>query len=162
MTMPETQFDAGAAAVRVRYAGFWRRFVAYIIDSILLVILVSILNQFVGGTYECVDLSTEIGAPFGVVCGPTALGNAVFVVVSLLYFAGLESSPRQATFGKMLLGIFVIDQAGSRVPFGRALLRNAGKYVSALILAIGFIMAAFTRRKQALHDIMAGCLVVRR
>ncbi len=164
MSAPDTLSDSGAPGTQpqFRYAGFWRRFVAYILDAILILILFVLLNQLVGGVYECVEPSMEIGAPFGVRCGATGLGNALYVIVSLLYFGAMESSARQATLGKMALGIAVTDQAGGRISFGRAIGRNAGKYVSAIILAIGFIMAAFTSRKQALHDIMAGCLVVKR
>ncbi len=72
----------------------------------------------------------------------------------------MESSPTQATLGKMALGIKVTDLAGKRVGFGKATGRYFGKIISALILLIGFIMVAFTEKKQGLHDKMAGCLVV--
>ena len=80
----------------------------------------------------------------------------------IVYFAAFESSGRQATPGKMALGVVVTDDAGQRIGFGRAAARTAAKYVSAMILWIGFLMAAFTARKQALHDMMTGCLVLRR
>jgi len=77
-----------------------------------------------------------------------------------LYYALMESSAKQATLGKMAISIKVTDMAGNRISFGRATGRYFGKYVSALIMYIGFLMAGFTQQKQALHDIMAGCLVV--
>jgi uncharacterized RDD family membrane protein YckC len=73
----------------------------------------------------------------------------------------MESSSRQATVGKIALGIEVTDLEGNRLSFGRALGRNLAKIISALILYIGFIMAAFTKRKQALHDMIASALVVK-
>ena len=77
-----------------------------------------------------------------------------------LYFAIMESSSRQATLGKLAFGIRVVDLDGDRVSFFRASARFFAKIFSALSLAVGFLMAAFTRRKQALHDMVASCLVV--
>ncbi len=73
----------------------------------------------------------------------------------------MESSPNQATLGKMALSLKVTDMNGERVTFGRATGRHFGKYVSAIILLIGFMMAGWTAKKQALHDMMAGTLVVK-
>lgn len=69
------------------------------------------------------------------------------------------SSARQATLGKMALRLRVTDLDGNRISFGRASARHFAKYLSGLILAIGYIMAAFTERHQALHDMVAGTLV---
>lgn len=73
----------------------------------------------------------------------------------------MESSAKQATLGKMALGIVVTDLEGARIGFGRATGRYFAKILSGLILGIGFLMAAFTERKQGLHDIIAGTLVVK-
>jgi len=62
----------------------------------------------------------------------------------------------------MLLGIQVVDLEGRQISFGRASGRHFAKILSTIILMIGFLMALFTQRKQALHDIIAGCLVVKR
>ena len=83
-------------------------------------------------------------------------------VVGWIYFAAMESSQLQGTLGKMALGIKVSDAAGNRVTFGQATGRWFGKWVSTLILTIGWWMAAFMPKRQALHDMMAGCLVIRR
>jgi uncharacterized RDD family membrane protein YckC len=72
----------------------------------------------------------------------------------------MESSPTQATVGKMVLGIKVTDGEGRRISFDRAIGRNLGKIISAMMLLIGYFMIDFTERKQGLHDIMAKCLVV--
>ena len=74
----------------------------------------------------------------------------------------LESSANQATVGKMALGIQVTDLQGNRISFGRALGRTLAKILSGLILLIGYIMAAFTEKKQGLHDMIAGTLVVKK
>ena len=100
---------------------------------------------------------------------PEAMGGALggafigvqlaILVFSLLYFAGFESSKLQATPGKLVVGVRVTDAAGARIGIGRALGRTLGKVLSSIILTIGFIMAAFTDRKRALHDMLAGTLV---
>jgi len=72
----------------------------------------------------------------------------------------MESSDKQATMGKMALGIIVTDLEGNRVSFGRATGRYFAKILSALILLIGYMMTGFTQKKQALHDMIAGTLVI--
>jgi uncharacterized RDD family membrane protein YckC len=72
----------------------------------------------------------------------------------------MESSPFQATIGKVAVGIYVADLQGQRISFGRATGRFFGKILSGAILLIGYLMAGFTEKKQALHDTMAGCLVL--
>jgi uncharacterized RDD family membrane protein YckC len=124
----------------MEYAGFWNRFVAIVIDSVLLAIVGIITNI----------LFNENAAGF------------VGFLVGWLYFAGLESSARQATIGKSAMGLVVTDTNGNRISFLRATGRYFGKILSALILLIGYIMAAFTARKQALHDILASTLVLKR
>jgi uncharacterized RDD family membrane protein YckC len=145
----------------VAYAGFWRRFVAFIVDQIILSIVIVIISFILGfimgiffGVIGLDDATTEVIA-----------GAVVFVfgiVVGWVYYAVPESSIDQATPGKKLLGIIVTDLDGSRISFGRASGRYWGKLVSGLILMIGYLMAGFTEKKQALHDIMANCLVVKK
>jgi uncharacterized RDD family membrane protein YckC len=80
-----------------------------------------------------------------------------------LYFAGMESSARQATIGKSAMSLRVTNYEGQRISFGHATGRFFAKIVSGLIpFAIGYIMAAFTEKKQALHDLIAGTLVLRK
>ena len=145
------------------YAGFWRRFVALIIDSFIVgiatFIIVSILGGILAGT----------GHLFGddSVAGSIMIAFTVVTVVPLyllgptLYFALFESSEFQATPGKMVLSLRVVDVEGQRISFWRSVGRNLGKIVSGMILYIGFAMAGWTQRKQALHDMMADCLVIR-
>ena len=82
-------------------------------------------------------------------------------VIQWLYFALSEASPHQATFGKRALGIFVTDAEGKRISFGRATGRVFAKWLNALTLGIGWLMAAFTAEKRALHDYVAGTYVMR-
>lgn len=90
------------------------------------------------------------------------MGYILGLILHWIYFAGMESSNTQGTLGKMALGIKVTDLKGSKIDFGKATGRYFGKIISALIHLIGYIMVAFTQKKQGLHDIMAGCLVVNR
>jgi uncharacterized RDD family membrane protein YckC len=87
----------------------------------------------------------------------------ISLVVTWLYHAWMESSEWQATVGKRVLGLVVTDAAGQRISFGRATARHFSKIITNMVpLAIGYIMAGFTEKKQALHDMIAGCLVLRR
>jgi uncharacterized RDD family membrane protein YckC len=87
---------------------------------------------------------------------------ALGLIGGWLYEALMESSAKQATLGKMLLGLMVTDEAGNRISFARASGRHFAKYISSFTLFIGYIMAGFTAKKQALHDMIAGTLVVRK
>lgn len=119
------------------YAGFWKRFVAYVIDAIALWIVFAVLYET---THQ--------------------VAGVIVIPVVWLYFASMESSARQATLGKMAMGLVVTDDKGNRISFGRATARYFCKYLSSIFLGAGYIMAAFTARKQALHDKMVGTLVV--
>lgn len=131
----------------MEYSGFWRRFVAYVIDNILLSVIFWLLVLVLGGI-------AGDGGVFG--------AYTLAAIGWLVYYAAMESSSHQATVGKIALGIQVTDLEGNRISFGKALGRNLAKIISALIFYIGFIMAAFTAKKQALHDMIAGTLVVKK
>lgn len=151
------------------YAGFWRRFVAYIIDSILIGIFWSPVQNLLMTRFGFDPAEIEAMSPEQF-SNPEALMELFSVVglialiglgVQWLYFGLMESSAKQATVGKMALGMKVTDEYGERVTFARATGRYLAKFVSAIIFMIGYIMAAFTERKQALHDKIAHTLVVR-
>ena len=138
----------------IQYAGFLRRLVAYVIDAIICYAVVFLLD--LAGILRFADpagrgLALNIAA---------VIPWMIVIVVTGAYFAILESSARQATLGKMAIGIKVTDVDGRRISLIRATGRFFAKILSGLILLIGYIMAAFTARKQALHDILAGTLVV--
>nr|WP_137677858.1 RDD family protein [Parerythrobacter lutipelagi] len=135
------------------YAGFWLRVVAYIIDAIIMTVVQFALAAILG--VNLMDPEASAGG------GSSILLNVVSIVIAVAYFAGLESSSWQATVGKKALGLVVTDIDGNRIGIGRAIGRYFGKILSALILLIGFIMVAFTERKQGLHDMLAGTLVVK-
>lgn len=84
------------------------------------------------------------------------------LAASWLYYAVLESGSYQGTLGKMLLNLKVTDLEGEQISFSRATGRFFGKFLSSFIIYIGYIMIGLTEKKQGLHDILAGCLVVRK
>ena len=135
----------------MQYGGFWVRVVAYIIDIVLLGLAGGVISVVFGGAS---DLSDPASAP-------SLLLNLISLVLGVAYFAGLESSQWQATVGKKAMGLVVTDTNGNRISFLRALGRYFSKILSGLILGIGYIMVAFTERKQGLHDMIASTLVVK-
>ena len=147
----------------VTYAGFWKRFIAIIIDGLILgIVELAVFIPFLGMLGLGImthDKYENVGFIFALISAYLFAVLAA-LIAGCLYFALMESSAKQATLGKLAIGIKVTDMAGNRISFGRATGRYFGKYISAMILYIGFIMAGFTQQKQALHDIMAGCLVV--
>jgi len=144
------------------HAGFWLRVVAWFIDTAVLTVIHWVLVLFFG-TWLLVPWALMGGAHGALMARFFDTGLQPFgIVVGWLYFALCESSRWQATPGKMALNLAVADDYGRPIGFGRATGRYFGKFVSALILCIGFLLAAWTARKQALHDLMAGCCVVRR
>jgi uncharacterized RDD family membrane protein YckC len=168
---PHAGVGAIVYATNVTYAGFWLRFVAYIIDSVVvsvaMMVLLVPLFFLMGGAAFLGSFSRELGNQ----PNPFAIGAFVSLVLVIgglallghwLYFAYLESGEKQATWGKQALGLYVTDLSGNRVSFARASGRFFAKLITGLIpLGIGYIMAGITERKQALHDMIASCLVLR-
>lgn len=132
-------------------AGFWKRFFALIIDEIILMILGFAVGFTFGFMYAVYTGTAE---------GVEALAFLLGILLNWFYFAGMESSAAQATFGKKAIGIIVTDLNGNRISFGKATVRHFAKIISALILLIGFLMIGFTEKKQGLHDIIAECYVI--
>jgi uncharacterized RDD family membrane protein YckC len=145
----------------VRYGGFWIRFVAIIIDWIVLAVVSWPIRAILFAVMHVPRY--HWGPYYDGNLGPLAAAiPALFsfnIVISWLYEALMMSSTWQATLGKKALGLWVTDEGGDRISFARASGRHFAKYVSALILGFGYIMAAFMDRKRALHDVLAGTLV---
>jgi uncharacterized RDD family membrane protein YckC len=158
-----------------RPAGFWLRFAAAVIDLVVLVVPFAVFVSFlsVGMRISKDFLDLRPGMPPSEVLmrfGPRFLyiSLAFFIVLSWVYFAGLESSSWRATVGKRVLGLYVADSLGHRATFMRASGRFLGGRFLAHVPAFGFyyflidcLCVGFTPRKRALHDVFAGCLVLR-
>ena len=162
---------------KIEYAGFWMRFVALIIDYIVIQLLQSFLiipilgivgmgfliptESFDSFDFDMMSDGDIVVMIIGIISAVAAT-MLLALSVSILYFSLMESSKHQATLGKMALGLQVTDMEGKRLDFIKALLRQLGKIVSSMTMYIGYIMAGFTSKKQALHDLMANTLVVKK
>jgi uncharacterized RDD family membrane protein YckC len=156
-----------------RYAGFWLRVVAYLVDGLILgiplggIILIVILAMggfaaMHGSIPTAEPDQTALVAMMGALIGFYVLVLCFSVAASWLYFALMKTSPRQATLGKSLLSLRVTDKNGRRLSFGHATGRYFAKIITSLVpLGIGYILAGVTEKKQALHDFIAGTLVFR-
>lgn len=132
------------------HGGFWMRAAAYLIDWLICVVIMLVAG-FATGLAEGLLFGHDVPGS----------GAVLAVLVAWIYWAAQESSSAQATLGKRALGLQVTDDHGRRIGFGRATGRFFAKILSGLILYIGYMMAGWTRRKQALHDLVAGTFVVR-
>src|SRR3989344_5129125 len=151
MSQPVVTSEAPASSTAdspVEYAGFWIRFVASWIDGIILAFLSIIPVVFVVALFGASETEGQ------------SLGQLVGIAVSLVYYI-LLTYKKGATWGKMAVGIKVVSEDGTDLSLGKVILRETvGKLLSTITLYIGFIMAAFTKKKQALHDKVASTCVV--
>lgn len=134
------------------YAGFWKRLLAFLIDWLILGLIIAAFGILLSGGTELTGMLAE----------SEGLLELAGLILPWLYYAGMESSEQQATLGKLALNIRVTDMEGRRIGFLRASVRHFAKILSGMLLLIGYIMIAFTAKKQGLHDLIASCLVVNR
>jgi uncharacterized RDD family membrane protein YckC len=136
----------------MEFGGFWKRVAASIIDSTI----AGVVGYLVGFIVFLPIILEDPNLEESII---NFFANILSLIIGWIYFSSFESSRFQGSPGKMALGMVVTDERGQRISFGRASGRFFGKFVSGLLLCIGFIMVGFTEKKQGLHDIMAGCLV---
>jgi uncharacterized RDD family membrane protein YckC len=156
---PTSWRQQGPVAATHEYAGFWRRFLANGVDRIPLTMVQATTNGLID-----VSLARAGNALPESILWWLAVAMVVLVmsfVIEWLYYALQESSTHQATIGKRALGIVVTDLAGNRISFGRATGRYFARYITFLTLGIGYLIQPFTAKRQALHDKIAGTLVIR-
>jgi len=156
--LPAARAPEQDLAGKSAYGGFWRRVAAALLDGIV-VQLISAIFGFVVGILIFVFSPAPFEQTSAVL--PTSIALPAGIAIAWLYFALMESSRRQATLGKRTMGVAVTDLDGERFSFWRASARHFAKFISIATLFIGFVLAAFTARKQALHDLLARSLVVR-
>jgi uncharacterized RDD family membrane protein YckC len=145
-------------ATPLAYAGLWLRLAAALIDGFLISFPLFFLAFFSAIVVRLVGAGKGHDPAIGIL---VALLTIVFLV-PWFYFSFLESSRWQATVGKNVLRLYVTDIEGRRLTRGRAMSRNLAKYLSNLTMGVGHLMCGFTTNKQALHDVLARCLVLRR
>lgn len=144
------------------HPGFWLRLFAHVIDTLLVQVVVFIAAIVVGIAVGVAMAASGV-ADQDVVGGiGTVVGIFVGFLGSWLYYAVFESSPKQGTPGKLACGFVVTDMNGNRISFGKATARYFAMIFSAMTLGVGFIMCAFTEKKQCLHDVIAGCLMYKK
>lgn len=129
----------------LNYAGFWIQVAAYLIDSVVLWIVNVVVSYIIFQSYSIYQSNLPL--------------SLVSIVIAATYFALMESSERQGTLGKMAVGIKVGNNHGDRITFANALGRYLGKFISGILLLIGFLMVAWDDRKQGLHDKFADTYV---
>lgn len=116
------------------YSGFWKRFVALIIDTLIMIIPAIILGsvtKYMGG-----------------------------IIIGLLYKPVFEASPLMATPGKAMMGLVVVSEKGDRLTIKQAYIRYFCSILSGMVMCIGYLMNLFTAKKQTLHDMIAETVVI--
>jgi uncharacterized RDD family membrane protein YckC len=154
------------------YAGLGRRLIAFIVDAVLILLMGIVVITFFSMTNGIryayylsvqrapIDSLTEAGTVDAALSPIIAALGMLIIIIPWLYFAGFESSRSQATPGKLLMRVVVTDLEGNKPTFARVTLRHFAKFISALIIFIGFLMIGLTKKRQGLHDKIAGCLVL--
>ncbi len=170
----EKVYQGDSSEKPVQYAGFWLRFGAHLIDDFILAFfsfliigpiifftgLTAGLSSFIGLSMDDISDEEKLMMVGGFISYIFIIAF-ISIVINWLYYAVMESSSRQATVGKLALDIKVTDMEGKRITFLNATGRYFAKIISGMTLTIGYLMAGFTEKKQALHDILASCLVVK-
>ena len=136
----------------VHYANFGERLGAYIMDYIFVSLIMMVLLAFTEYTFN--DFVYRMDERYSI--------NVGYLVVGWLYASILESSKKQATWGKQMMKIKVTDLNGEKISYTRAVFRDLGKLLSGIIIFLGFFMMTWTKKKQTLHDLMSGCLVIKK
>jgi uncharacterized RDD family membrane protein YckC len=158
--VPRTIQELSALPPRPAFAGFWLRAIAYLVDTVL----ISLVFGFIASFYPATFIKFPDAASTSLTSLPqlTPVAFAITITANWLYYTIFEASVWQATPGKRVLRLYVADLNGQRATFARVAGRNAAKLISSLTFLVGYLVAGITEKKQALHDILASCLVLRR
>lgn len=171
---PFPQVQQNNAAPTPLYAGFWIRAWAFLVDCLILMIPLGLVTIALVGfaiyktapllqqmDQQSENIPPEAMQTFLIIYGGILLMQLLGIVLFWLYFALQESGTHQATWGKRLFGLRVTDANGARLSFAHATGRTFAKYISYMTLYIGYMMAGWTQKKQALHDLIANTFVVK-
>jgi uncharacterized RDD family membrane protein YckC len=152
--------DLSKLPPRPAFAGFWLRAIAYLFDTLLISLVFGLIASFYPATF--IKFPDAASTSLTNLPQLTPVAFAITIAATWFYYTMFEASAWQATPGKRVLRLYVANMNGQRVTFARAALRNLAKIISSLTFLVGYLVAGFTERKQALHDILASCLVLRR
>ena len=160
-----TSDEAFYAGGDVVYAGFWKRVAAYLIDAFVVGVAAQIVQMLLMAVFFGLNMGSFASSPETMFSSASGIAFLVSVylfplAIQAAYYAAFHASSKQATLGKMAVGIKVVRGDGRRITLARGIGRFFGFLLSGLILAIGYLMAAFTERKQGLHDMLCDTLVV--
>ncbi|MFB6212399.1 MAG: RDD family protein [Candidatus Magasanikbacteria bacterium] len=136
-----------------KYASFLDRLAAFGLDWFILAIITAAATSLVGFEYTNPDNFQQFKLT-------QMLPQVAGIIVGWIYYAGMESSELQATIGKQVMNLKVTDLDEKRVSFLKATARHFSKILSVLSLGVGFLMIIFTEKKQALHDMVANCVIL--
>jgi uncharacterized RDD family membrane protein YckC len=157
----------------INYAGFWLRFAAHLIDFAILslarfILIVPMILIIIGTAIKLKDvhsfddlISDGNWLRIAMIVGSVILFSLLSLVITWLYYSLMESSKYGGTLGKIAVEIKVTDLQGNRISFARATGRYFSRIITNMTLYVGYIMAGFTEKKQALHDVIASCLVIK-
>jgi uncharacterized RDD family membrane protein YckC len=145
---------------RPAFAGFWLRALAYLFDTVLISLVFGLLASFYPNTF--IKFPDAASTSLTSLPQLTPIAFAITITATWFYYTMFEASAWQATPGKRILRLYVTGLNGQRMTFARAAARNLAKIISSLTFLVGYLVAGFTEKKQALHDILASCLVLRR
>lgn len=147
-----SQNGASIDVSAMQYAGFWRRAGSLVLDGIFVTLLtlpIFFLFFFLIDAMENEDAAVLIFYALSI--------SAVFI-----YYGVQESGEHQATWGKRIMGLVVSDMQGQRITLGRAFGRHLGRFLSMMLMYLGYVLALFTERRQTLHDKLSGTVVLYR
>ena len=147
----------------MKHAGFWRRVLAYLIDILPIGIIITAIFYLFFGFDEVVNARFSNPGDFNARVDFLRIRNyirdlsfAIWIIYSIIF----ESSKLQATYGKRLIGLTAVDKDGAQLSVFRSLGRNLFKFISLIVLGLGFILVAFTKKKQGWHDLVAGTYII--
>jgi uncharacterized RDD family membrane protein YckC len=133
------------------YAGFWRRFAAWVIDSVIVMVVFLLIALMTFGEKDLNDMTPLMG---------TWVRDLMLPLLNVAYCVWLDSSKLQGTIGKCLLGMRVVTVKGERLSLGRALWRTLGVVLVAMTFGLGFVIMRLMKKRQGFQDLMAGSVVV--
>lgn len=144
----------------LNYSGFWVRFLANLIDSLILGVVYFPIAVVSGFIQVFLSFSSGEENALGVAVITSIITTIIYLIIGFAYVIWMPASKHQGTFGKKLMGIKIVGEYGERISLGKSVVRYLGTILSSLFFYIGYIMAAFHPQKRGLHDIIAKTYVV--